>query len=63
MLGIAILPFVVLSFIGRGARFFLVAGLVRLGGDRLESSIHQHVERLGWLAVLVVGIAGVIYYF
>ncbi|NNC99121.1 MAG: DedA family protein, partial [Gammaproteobacteria bacterium] len=57
--GIAIFPFLAMSLISRGARFFLVAGLVKLGGDRLESTILKKVEWLGWgtLAVVVIGFA------
>ena len=33
---------------GRAARFFLVAGLVRLGGERFESTLSKYVERIGW---------------
>ena len=44
------------SFIGRGARFFLVAGLVVLGGDKLESTLQKHVEALGWAVVVVAGL-------
>lgn len=46
--------FFVASVIGRGARFFLVAGLIVWGGDRLESSLQKHVERIGWAVVVVV---------
>ncbi len=63
VLGVTFLPFILLSFIGRGARFFLVAGLVRLGGEKLEATIHKQVELLGWLAVVLVAIAGGLYYF
>jgi len=42
------------SVIGRGARFFLVAGLIVWGGDRLESTLQKHVERLGWAVVVLV---------
>ena len=42
------------SVVGRAARFFLVAGLVRLGGDKFESTLSKHVERLGWAAVVVI---------
>ncbi len=63
VLSIAFLPFIALSFIGRGARFFLVAGLIRLGGEKLESTIHKQVELLGWLAVALVVVLGVVYYF
>ena len=41
------------SLIGRAARFFLVAGLVRLGGERFEASLRTHVERIGWAVVVI----------
>ena len=63
VLGIALLPFIILSFFGRGARFFLVAALIRLGGDKLEATIHKQVELLGWLAVVLVVVVGAIFYF
>ena len=39
------------SLIGRAARFFLVAGLVRAGGQRFEDTLSKHVERIGWATV------------
>ncbi|MFT6407774.1 MAG: membrane protein YqaA with SNARE-associated domain [Arenicella sp.] len=63
VLGIAFLPFVLLSLVGRGGRFFLVAGLVRLGGDKLEETIHKQVELLGWGTLALVAIGGTVYYF
>lgn len=46
--------FVVASAIGRGSRFFLVAGLIRAGGERFETTLRHNVERLGWAAVVLV---------
>ncbi len=46
--------FVIASVIGRGARFFLVASLIVLGGDRLETTLQKHVERIGWAVVALV---------
>ncbi len=46
--------FVVASVIGRGARFFLVASLIVWGGDRLETTLQKHVERIGWTVVALV---------
>lgn len=60
-LNIALLPFIGLSIVGRGARFFLVAGLVRLGGDQLEETIHKKVEWLGWGTLILVAIGIVVY--
>lgn len=49
--------FFVASVIGRGARFFLVSGLVVLGGDKLESTLRKYVEWIGWGVALLVAIA------
>ena len=49
--------FFIASLIGRGARFFLVAGLVVLGGDKLESSLRKYVEWIGWGVALAVAAA------
>lgn len=43
--------FVIASLIGRGARFFLVAGLVYAGGERFEKSLARNVEMIGWVVV------------
>jgi len=49
----AIVPFALASLVGRGARFFLVAGLMAWGGARAEGLLHQYVDRLGWIVILV----------
>lgn len=53
-ISMALLPFVFASFIGRGARFFLVAWVMKVGGERYESKIRQWVDWLGWLVVALV---------
>ncbi len=58
--GVGIVPFLLGSLIGRGARFFLVAGLVAWGGEKLEAAIRRYVEWLGW-AVAVIVIIGIIW--
>lgn len=54
VLGMNLPLFVLASAIGRGGRFFLVAGLIRLGGERMEQRIRQHVDLLGWIVVVLV---------
>jgi membrane protein YqaA with SNARE-associated domain len=49
--------FFVASVIGRGARFFLVSGLVVLGGDKLESTLRKYIEWIGWAVAAIVVIA------
>ena len=51
--------FFLASVVGRGARFFLVCGLVVLGGDKLDTTLKKYVEGLGWaVVVLAVAIVG-----
>ena len=52
--------FVIASLIGRGARFFLVAGFIVAGGERMASALPKYVERIGWAVVLLVIIIGVV---
>ncbi|MCW8944446.1 MAG: DedA family protein [Sedimenticola sp.] len=58
VISMSLLPFVLASFIGRGARFFLVAGLMAWGGDRMEDVLHKYIDRIGWATVVVI--AGVV---
>jgi membrane protein YqaA with SNARE-associated domain len=46
--------FIIASVIGRGARFFLVAGLLVWGGVKFEVSLRKYVERVGWISVAVI---------
>lgn len=53
VISMALLPFLLASAIGRGARFFLVAGLMAWGGESMERVLHRYVDLLGWLLVVV----------
>jgi membrane protein YqaA with SNARE-associated domain len=48
------LPFILASVIGRGSRFFLVAGLMRWGGEGMQRILHNYIDRLGWIMVFAV---------
>ena len=60
VISMAFLPFVIASLIGRGARFYLVAGLMAWGGEKMEKKLHQYVDLLGWLTVIAV-VAAIFY--
>ena len=47
--------FLIASLIGRGSRFFLVAGLIIWGGESFEHKLRQYVEWLGWFTVALLG--------
>ena len=56
-LSMALLPFTLASIIGRGARFYLVAGLMKWGGERMEAALHRYVDRIGWATVALAALA------
>ncbi|MEG3766577.1 YqaA family protein [Alteromonas sp. 14N.309.X.WAT.G.H12] len=57
ILSMAFAPFLIASAIGRGARFFLVAGLMRWGGAAMETKLREYIEYLGWATVGIAVIA------
>ena len=52
-------PFLLASLVGRGARFFLLSGLVAWGGPRIESNLKRYIDTIGW-ALVAVGVFGYI---
>lgn len=57
VVGMPILPFILGSFAGRGARFFLVAGLIRLMGERGVEKLRAWVDTIGWSVLILTVIA------
>ncbi len=57
LLHMAFLPFILISLVGRGMRFFLVSGLMVWGGVRMERKLIQYIDLLGWLCVVAAVIA------
>jgi len=53
--------FIAASIVGRAGRFYLVAGLIILGGEKMEKKLHQIIDYLGW-GVVVVAIVGYLMY-
>jgi len=57
--GVAVLnlpAFFIASLISRGARYFLVTGLIKFAGERFETTLKKHIERVGWATVVVTAI-------
>lgn len=63
VLGMPILPFILASAVGRGGRFFLVAGLIRWGGPRMEGMLKDYIDRIGWITVLLLILFVAFHYF
>lgn len=57
--GYPLIPFILLSLLTRGARFFLFAGLVYRYGDAIRPFVEKHLEKvaLALLAVIILGFA------
>ena len=58
----SLLPFVAASLVGRGARFFLVAGLIYAGGDRFESQLRRYADAIGW-TVLILAVLALLWFY
>lgn len=54
VISMAFLPFLVASLVGRGCRFFLVAGLMSWGGETMEKKLHHYMDIIGWAVVVVL---------
>ena len=53
-LNMAFLPFIIGSVIGRGSRFYLLAFLVKLFGNKIDSMLNKYMDRIGWTLLLLV---------
>lgn len=55
--GLAIVPFVAASLVGRAGQFYLVAALLYFGGPRIEKQLRRYVEWVGWGVVALAAVA------
>jgi membrane protein YqaA with SNARE-associated domain len=59
IVGVPLVPFMASMAVGRGKRVFLVAGAIRIGGERAEATLRRYIEPIGWVALaLVAGAIG-----
>jgi len=63
LLQMAFIPFLLVSAIGRGMRFFLVAGIIKWGGEAMEHKLKQYIDIIGWLVVALIIVAFLIMHF
>lgn len=60
LLGMAIFPFIIASFFGRSAQFFIVASVLKWGGPPIEKHLRRWMEIIGW-ALIAMAIAAYLY--
>lgn len=53
-LQMAILPFLLVSLVGRALRFLLVAVLMAVFGQAVEAKFMRYIEIMGWICVLAL---------
>lgn len=59
VMAMALLPFVIASLVGRGARFYLVALLLSFGGEEMQHKLRRYVDGIGWTLVVLL-VAGLL---
>lgn len=62
VVGMPVIPFLFGSAVGRGARFFLVAGLIRAMGDRGAQRLRVWVDTAGWIVLLLAIIVAALWW-
>jgi membrane protein YqaA with SNARE-associated domain len=60
VVGMPVLAFIAGSVVGRGGRFFLVAALIRLGGESLAARMRKYIDLIGWLMIALAVVIFVI---
>ena len=53
VVGMPFLMFIGGSIVGRGGRFFLVAALIRLGGEKLATRMRSYIDWIGWSMIAI----------
>jgi membrane protein YqaA with SNARE-associated domain len=60
--GMPLIPFILISFLGRGSRFYLVSGLIWAGGEKMKNSLRTYIDWVGWFTLGIIGLILFIYY-
>jgi membrane protein YqaA with SNARE-associated domain len=63
VLNLALIPFILASILGRGARFFLLAWCLARYGPAIEPKLVRYIEYIGWTIVGLLSLTLAIYYF
>ncbi|MCG8465838.1 MAG: DedA family protein [Xanthomonadales bacterium] len=61
LLQMAFIPFVLAATVARAARFFLVAGLIRWGGPKMEGHLRRWIDWIGWGVVVLALITFIVW--
>lgn len=62
-LNMALLPFLLVSTLGRGTRFCVVAFLLKFGGEKFEITLREYINHIGWSIVVAIPLFSSAYHF
>ncbi|MDD5216382.1 MAG: VTT domain-containing protein, partial [Methylococcales bacterium] len=62
-LSMALLPFLLVSTLGRGTRFCVVALLLKFGGEKFEAKLREYINHIGWFVVAAIPVVAGAYHF
>ena len=54
IVGVPLLPYFLAMAVGRGKRVYLLALVIRIGGEKAEATLRRYIEPIGWLAIVAV---------
>lgn len=60
--GLPIFPFIAASLVGRASRFYLVSGLMRVGGDKMKDRLRKYIDWFGWILLVCILLLLVVYF-
>jgi membrane protein YqaA with SNARE-associated domain len=56
-------PFILASILGRGARFFLVSGILFFAGSNIERYLRRFINIIGWAVLISVLVIVVVWHY
>ena len=60
---ISVYTFLLVSLLGRGTRFYIEAGVIRIFGEKMADKIGKYIDWIGWGCIILAVIAIIIYKF
>lgn len=54
IVGVPMLQYLLAMAVGRGKRVYLLATVIRVGGERAEATLRRYIEPIGWMALVVL---------
>ena len=53
-LHMALIPFILISIVARGLRYYAVSALMVWGGAPMEKKLHKYMDIIGWVVIVVI---------